>query len=427
MNMLHLVSPVSRLSLTKQKAQVCCSPYLFLRMLGRLSIDFVEGLPQSGFANCILVIVDTFTKYAHFVPLRHPFTAASVAKGFMDHVYKLHGMPTAMVSDRDRVFTSQLWRELFALAQVQLCMSSSYHPQSDGQTERVNQCMETFLRCFVNACPKKWLSWLALAGFWYNSSFHTSIARSPFEALYGYTPRHFGLSEVDAAVPELDQWLKERKVVSDLIRQHLNRAAVRMKHQADKGRSERQFQEGELVFVKLQPYVQLSLAPRANQKLAFKFFGPFQVLKRIGSIAYKLALPPGSSIHPVFHVSQLKKAVGSVLPATLVHPELTELQVPDRILQRRMVTRGMDTVSQVLVQWSGSPLSLATWEEYEALRQRFPGAPAWGQASAYGGGDVRTGNCRRERQSSRWRVMIRISLPWVGARRTREGGGPIQE
>jgi hypothetical protein len=138
--------------------------------------------------------------------------------------------------------------------------------------------------------------------------------------------------------------------------------------------------------------VQISLAPRANQKLAFKFFGPFQVLKRIGSVTYKLALPAGSSIHLVFHVSQLKKVVGSVLLVTpLVHPELTELQVPDRILQRRMVTRGLDTVSQVLVQWSGSPSSLATWEDSEALRQRFPGALAWGQASAYGGGDVRTG------------------------------------
>jgi hypothetical protein len=97
-----------------------------------ISIDFVEGLPLSGSANCILVIVDKFIKYAHFLPLKHPFTTYSAAKLFMENVYKLNGLLTAIVSDRDRVFTSNLWKELFALANVQLRMSSSYHPQSNG-------------------------------------------------------------------------------------------------------------------------------------------------------------------------------------------------------------------------------------------------------------------------------------------------------
>lgn len=113
----------------------------------------MEGLPSSGAANCVLVVVDYFTKYAHFLALYHPFSAAKVAKVFLDHVYRLHGMPYAIVSDRDRIFTSLFWRELFSLADVQLQMSSSYLPQSDGQTERLNQTMETFLRCFVHACP----------------------------------------------------------------------------------------------------------------------------------------------------------------------------------------------------------------------------------------------------------------------------------
>lgn len=103
-----------------------------------ISLDFVEGLPKFGHANCILVVVDSFTKYAHFIPLHHPYTAASVAKLFLDHVYKYHDMPLSIVSDRDRVFNSKFWQELFSLAGVQLQMSSSYHPQSDGQTERVN-------------------------------------------------------------------------------------------------------------------------------------------------------------------------------------------------------------------------------------------------------------------------------------------------
>jgi transposase InsO family protein len=116
----------------------------------------VEGLPLSNGYNCILVVVDLFSKYSHFVALKHPFTALSVAKLFMKHIYRLHGLPTAIMSDRDRIFTSQLWRELFALAGVELRISFAYHPQSDGQTERVNQCMETFLCCFANAVPTKW-------------------------------------------------------------------------------------------------------------------------------------------------------------------------------------------------------------------------------------------------------------------------------
>jgi hypothetical protein len=120
-------------------------------------IDIVEGLPLSGSYNCILMVVDRYTKYAHFVPLRHPFTAVVVAKAFLDNVYKFYGLPKSIMSDMDKIFTSRFWRELFS-SDVQLCMSSGYHPRSNGQTKRVNQCMETFLRCFVSACPKKWLS-----------------------------------------------------------------------------------------------------------------------------------------------------------------------------------------------------------------------------------------------------------------------------
>ena len=170
--------------------------------------------------------------------------------------------------------------------------------------------METFLRCFVNACPAKWSSWIALAKFWYNASPHSALGCSPFEALYGYPPRHLGISVLDdVVVPELSSWLQDRQVMTDLIRQHLARAKERMKRQADKKRSERQFSVGDMVFVKLQPYVQSTLVPRSNQKLSFEFYGPFQITEHIGSMAYKLLLPGSAAIHPVFHVSQLKAMV----------------------------------------------------------------------------------------------------------------------
>lgn len=118
-----------------------------------VTLDFIEGLPKSASYNSILVVVDKMSRYAHFLPLTNPFTAFQVAMVYMNNVFKLHGLPTAMVSDRDRVFTSTVWQELFKLTGTQLRMSTAYHPQTDGQTERVNQCLETYLRCFVHACP----------------------------------------------------------------------------------------------------------------------------------------------------------------------------------------------------------------------------------------------------------------------------------
>jgi transposase InsO family protein len=120
-------------------------------------MDFVEGLPRSGRYNCILVVVDKFSRFAHFIPLSHPFSASTVATAFFDNVYKLHGSPEKIISDRDKLLNSQFWQQLFSLTGTELSMSSSYHPQTDGQTERVNQCLEAYLRCFTHACPTKWM------------------------------------------------------------------------------------------------------------------------------------------------------------------------------------------------------------------------------------------------------------------------------
>jgi hypothetical protein len=129
-------------------------------------------------------VVDRLTKYAHFMPLKHPYTASSVALVFFN-IMKLHDVPRTIMSDRDKVFTRNFWTELFRLLNTQLCMSSSYHAQTDGQSERVNQCLETYLRCVVSSTPKQWLKWLPLAELWYNSSYHTSLKCSPFKTLYG--------------------------------------------------------------------------------------------------------------------------------------------------------------------------------------------------------------------------------------------------
>jgi hypothetical protein len=163
-----------------------------------INMDFIEGLPTSEQKDMILVVVHRFTKYAHFISMKHPITVKIVAKACINNIFqvfhkknnifKLHVLPLVIVTDRDRIFTSHLWQDLFKALGIKLHMSTSYHPQTDGQTERVNQCLETYLRCMSFEHPRKWHSWLSMAEWWYNSRFHTSLKMTPFQALYGFPP-----------------------------------------------------------------------------------------------------------------------------------------------------------------------------------------------------------------------------------------------
>jgi hypothetical protein len=141
----------------------------------KVSMDFIIGLQKSEGKNVIMVIVDRLTKYAHFCSLTHPFKASTVVIEFMETVQKLHGGPKIIVSDRDLIFTGHFWTELFSCLGTQLDHSSSYHPQSDGQTEIVKKFMEGYLHCFVSDKQTQWFKWLPLAEWWYNTSFHTAI------------------------------------------------------------------------------------------------------------------------------------------------------------------------------------------------------------------------------------------------------------
>jgi hypothetical protein len=183
-----------------------------------ITMDFVEGLPTSGSANCVMVVVDKLTRYANFIPLHHPFTAAKVATAFIDNVYKLHSLPKIMISNQDPIFTSKFWKEMFKQIGSELRLSTAYHPETDGQSERVNQCLESYLRCFAHACPKKWSQYLSLAEFWYNISPHSALKTSPFVALYGREPRHWGIDSTSTGpVPSLNEWLEERKLMQELL------------------------------------------------------------------------------------------------------------------------------------------------------------------------------------------------------------------
>jgi hypothetical protein len=219
-----------------------------------------------------------------------------------------------------------------------------------------------FLRCSVHDSPKQWKSWLPLAEHGYNTSFHNSLGSTPFstpfKVLYGYEP-------VVAAVPLLpstdnksvQEMLAERQAYTELIKVNLTRAQNKIKLQADKHRTNREFQVGDQVLLKLQPYAQSSLVNRQFPKLSYKYFGPYSVLERIGKAAYKLALPSESQIYPVFHTSQLKSFTPDYTPVYSTLPTLTDFSAatlqPDAILERRLVKKGNTAVPQVLMKWQG--------------------------------------------------------------------------
>lgn len=229
-----------------------------------------------------------------------------MAKVFVREVVRLHGFPSSIVSDRDKIFMSNFWQELFRLQGTVPSRSTAYHPQTDGQSEIVNQALETYLRCFINGQPCSWAKWLHWAEYCYNTAPHMSINMSPFKALYGCSPPSLiRIGHNCSPVDSLDQLLRERDAILDDLQYFLLRAQHRMRKWADTKRKEVFFEVGESVYLKLQPYRQQTLARRHCDKFSPRFYGPFMIEAKVGAVAYRLALPPESKIHPVFHVSQL--------------------------------------------------------------------------------------------------------------------------
>jgi transposase InsO family protein len=342
-----------------------------------VSMDFITGLPKSEGKSVIMVIVDRLTKYAHFCALSHPFKASTVATAFMETVQKLHGSPKIIVSDRDPIFTGHFWTELFSCLGTQLAHSSSYHPQSDGQTEIVNKCLEGYLRCFVSDKQTQWFKWLPLAEWWYNTSFHTATKMTPFMALYGYHPPSITSSlKEKSKVQAVEDHIENQQQVLQILKDNLTMAQNRMKQQADQHRSERSFEVGDWVFLRLQPYKQMSLKQaKKDNKLSPKYYGPYKVLQKIGTMAYKLELPASSRVHPVFHVSCLKKVIGDKIPVQTILPELDEegkiILEPEAITDTRIRQLRNRSISEYLIKWRKLPAEDSTWED-ESFIQKHP-------------------------------------------------------
>jgi hypothetical protein len=342
-------------------------------------MDFIVGLPktQSGY-DSIWVVVDRLSKVAHFIPVKTTYKGSKLAELYIARIVCLHGVPKKIVSDRGTQFTSKFWEKLQESMDTKLNFSSAYHPQTDGQTERVNQILEDMLRACALKDNQSWDKCLPYAEFSYNNSYQESIKMTPFEFLYGRkcrTPLFWNeLGENQIFGPDI---LREAERQVQMVRENLKLAQSRQKSYADNRRRELRFQVGDFVYLKVSPMRGLRRF-KIRGKLAPRYIGPFKILEQRGEVAYQLELPPQlSDVHDVFHVSQLRKCLRvpeeqMPLEALTVSEDLTYQEYPVKILDTSEKVTRNNRYRMCKVQWSNHTEEEATWEKEDQLKTEFP-------------------------------------------------------
>ncbi|KAA0047082.1 pol protein [Cucumis melo var. makuwa] len=286
------------------------------RNMKREVADFVSrclGLPRTLKGYTVIWVVGTLTKSVHFVPGKSIYTTSKWGQLYMTKIVRLHGVPVSIISDRDARFTSKFWKGLQLAFGTRLDFSTAFHPQTDGQTERLNQVLEDMLRACVLEFSGSWDSHLHLMEFAYNNSYQATIGMTPFVALYAIQK----------------------------IRARMLTAQSRQKSYANVRHKDLEFDVGDMVFLKVAP-IKGFLRFEKKGKLSPRFVGSFEILKRIGPVAYRLALPPSvSAVHDVFHVSMLRKYVADLTHVVDFEPlqiseDLSFEEQPIEILARKV-------------------------------------------------------------------------------------------
>ncbi|KAE8691406.1 hypothetical protein F3Y22_tig00110890pilonHSYRG01301 [Hibiscus syriacus] len=341
-----------------------------------ISMDFIIGLPKTDGLSSIMVVVDRFSKYATFIPASKVCPAVEVARLFLKHVVKYWGMPKTIISDQDTQFTGRFWTELFKLMGSSLNFSTAVHPQTDGQTERVNALLEIYLRHYVSANQRDWPKLLDVAQFSYNLQRSEATNQSPFEIVTGQQPLtpNTVVTKYEGPNPSAHNVAKEWHEQHDLARACLHKAGKRTKKWVDRKRRDVNFEVGNLVLAKLANVLRHA---DVHKGLVRRYEGPFRIVKRIGTMAYKLELPPTIQAYPVIHVSLLKpyhqdtedpdrgkSHRAPVGVAVSYDKEIQDIQA-ERVIRRP----GHRPRHEFFVLWKGQPECEGSWEHAEGLWQ----------------------------------------------------------
>lgn len=290
-------------------------------------MGFIEGLLRIPLA-----------KHAHFIPLCHPYTVTTVARAFFNEIVHLRGIPSSNVSDRDLVFTSKFKSELFALARVKLCLTTTLHPQSDGQSEATNKIITMYLRRLTGHHTRQWL--------------------------HGYRGLNIATIQGITSRYGRDEFMVD-------VRNRLLWAQQHHKFHYDKKHRPLEFTLGEWVWLHLVHPRMVSLNVQGLGKLGPKFYGPIQIVECVGDVAYKLALPPGTCVHDIFHIGLLKLFKGATPTKAGKLPPISHgraCPVP-KVVTKARLARGKH---ELLVRSLGLPAAEATWVELEEFRCLYP-------------------------------------------------------
>jgi hypothetical protein len=358
----------------------------------QVTMDFVVQLPLTRQGHdAIVVFVDKLTKRAHFQAMHTTATAPEVAKLFFETIFKNHGLPKTIISDRDAKFTSRFWKALFGQLGTKLAMSTAFHPQTDGQTERLNRTMEEMLRIYATYRQDQWDEYLPAAEFAYNNSKNASTGFTPFELDCGQRPRtpltmtsedvsdhmtsedvsdhvtNVAITNVAAANDFIAHWDNMMTMAKDA----LTEAQDYQTKYANEHRRHQEFKVGDKVLLSSKHIQNPTDKRRPAQKLTPRFIGPYNVIGIVSPVAYRLELPNTLKIHPVFHVSLLKpyKETPDEFtrptpppPVIISDTEQEEFEV-ESVLDKRTIRKK----TQYLVKWLGYPLHDATWESEKDL------------------------------------------------------------